>query len=454
MAGEAILFLYVGAVGAIFLLNIFQWFFSRDWIYGVFTFQTFIWCLYAFLQRVYLSETSLSTAEFLAIHVAVHGLAQIAYLELVDCLFDVTKQQPRLKRWFRGSQLLALGYPVVNMGLLILIGESWPASSANVYLATVYWLLLVSNCGIGIWLSVRHRSTVGGYFLLGSILLMLHEINSLGNYIGPFYPAPTTEAGISLAKQILGGGLILELMSFSIALVLRQRQLAVAQAVEQTRLEAKLVQERLEAELAVRWLEKEKTDAQLRAMQAQVNPHFLFNSLNSLSSLIEEEPQRASQFVDQLSMVYRYLLRANDQQLATLSSELEFIRSYFHLLKTRHGDGLSITIRVNPEAMHQLLPPLTLQLLVENAVKHNVISLKKPLTIEILGDETGYLTVRNNLQRKVTRILSNGVGLTTITAYYQKFDHPAPLLTEEDGYFSVTLPLIASSADWSAIEER
>lgn len=124
--------------------------------------------------------------------------------------------------------------------------------------------------------------------------------------------------------------------------------------------------------------------------------------------------------MNELSVVYRYLLRANDQQLTTLSGELDFIQSYYHLLKTRHGSGLNLLVRVEDGYERQLLPPLTLQLLVENAVKHNVTSSKRPLTVEILTDKRGFLTVRNNLQRKNTRVLSNGVGLSTITTQYQQ----------------------------------
>ncbi|GAB3916788.1 sensor histidine kinase [Larkinella terrae] len=451
MAGDAVLFLYVGSVGAIFLLNAFQWSFSRDWIYGLFTLQTFIWFAYSLLQRLFLSNETLTTADYMTIHSAVHSLAQLAYLELVYRLFNVENRHPGLRRWFRWSQLIALIYPLTDVAFLLYTNKAWQTTSVSFVISTLYWMLLVGNCLLGIWVAARRRNAVGWFFMAGSFLLLLHETNSLGNYIGPFYPTPTTESGINLAKQILGGGLIIELMCFSLALVLRQRQIAVAQAVEQTQLEAKLVQERLEAELVQERLEKEKTDVQLRAMQAQVNPHFLFNSLNSLSSLIDDDPQRASRFVDQLSVVYRYLLRANEQPLTTLANELDFIQSYFHLLKTRHGDGLAVTIQVNADDLTQLLPPLTLQLLVENAVKHNVISTRRPLSIEILSDGTGQLTVRNNLQRKTTRIFSNGVGLSTITARYQKLRQPAPVVSEEKGQFAITLPLIAASTDLAEV---
>jgi len=181
---------------------------------------------------------------------------------------------------------------------------------------------------------------------------------------------------------------------------------------------------------------------QLEVLKQQINPHFLFNSLNILDALIEEEPAQARAFLDELASVYRYLLRANEQALAPLSTELEFIRSYFHLLKTRHGRGLDIGFYIHERFENHQLPPLTQQLLVENAVKHNVVLPDQPLNIEIRTDESGYLIVKNNLQRKKTRVLSNGVGLSNILIQYRMLGQPAPVVTEDGGEFVVTVPLM------------
>ena len=182
---------------------------------------------------------------------------------------------------------------------------------------------------------------------------------------------------------------------------------------------------------------------QLDALKQQVNPHFLFNSLNALDSLIEDDPKQARVFLDELSTVYRYLLRSNDQHLTDLGTELSFIHSYFHLLKTRHGAGLHLNIQVDEPYQTYRLPPLTLQLLVENAVKHNIVLPDQPLIIDILTDEQARLQVRNNLQRKTVRVASNGVGLTNIVAKYQMLNQHVPLIEETDGQFIVTLPLIS-----------
>src|SRR5207302_10574389 len=132
----------------------------------------------------------------------------------------------------------------------------------------------------------------------------------------------------------------------------------------------------------------------------QINPHFLFNSLSSLSSLIADDHKRAEKFVDELASVYRYLLQTNEKELTTLAKELEFINAYFHLLKTRFSDGIQMELNVDNKYDDFLLPPLTLQILLENAVKHNVILPDKPLIIKVYTDEADNLIVLNNLQKK------------------------------------------------------
>ncbi|WP_080058022.1 sensor histidine kinase [Spirosoma aerolatum] len=226
-------------------------------------------------------------------------------------------------------------------------------------------------------------------------------------------------------------------------------------------------------------LKKENLRGQLQGLRSQVNPHFLFNSLNSLSSLIAEEPKRAELFVDQMARVYRYMLQTNQRsgsaassgrhpnklvgptalfslqtpigdesdELASLDEELAFIDSYFHLLKTRHGDGLQLNVQVADQYRQHQLPPLTLQLLVENAVKHNVILASRPLCIDILTTDQGNLVVRNNLQKKTSRsesvkMDSTQVGLNNIQAKYELLACPVPTIETGPEYFTITLPLL------------
>ncbi len=198
-------------------------------------------------------------------------------------------------------------------------------------------------------------------------------------------------------------------------------------------------------------LKRENLSGQLQGLKSQVNPHFLFNSFNSLSSLIADEPEKAEQFVDEMARVYRYLLQTNGpaggegDELTTLALELTFIESYYHLLRTRHGPGLHLTINVDAQYRQHRLPPLTLQLLVENAVKHNVILPGRPLHIDIATTEQGSLRVRNNLQHKAARpgrFESTKIGLANIQTRYQLLAQPAPVIEVDSSYFTVTLPLL------------
>ncbi len=189
-------------------------------------------------------------------------------------------------------------------------------------------------------------------------------------------------------------------------------------------------------------LKRTNLQSQLESLQMQINPHFLFNSLNSLLSLINENPQQAELFTEELSSVYRYVLRVNERNLTELQLELEFIQSYFYLLKTRHGSGLHLVVSVD-ECYHSYqLPPLTLQLLVENAVKHNAVLTNQPLVITIATDAQQNLVVSNNLQKKPMRVLSNGIGLSNILTKYLMLGQAVPTIQETEKQFVVSLPLL------------
>lgn len=180
---------------------------------------------------------------------------------------------------------------------------------------------------------------------------------------------------------------------------------------------------------------------QYDSLKEQVNPHFLFNNLNSLITLISKDPERADSFVEEMSVVYRYLLRNNQGNTTTLKEEIRFIESYNHLLKTRFGQGFQSSIQIEPAAMHDSLPPMTLQLLVENAVKHNIVSADKPLYLQLFTKE-GKLIVQNNLQKKTRAVASNKVGLNNINAKYKLLKQPPVTIKETADSFTVTIPLI------------
>jgi sensor histidine kinase YesM len=183
---------------------------------------------------------------------------------------------------------------------------------------------------------------------------------------------------------------------------------------------------------------------QYDSLKEQVNPHFLFNNLNSLITLISKDPERADEFIEEMSVVYRYLLRNNQENTTTLKEEIRFIESYNHLLKTRFGKGFRSTINIDPAALGHSLPPMTLQLLVENAVKHNIVSSERPLHLQ-LYIQNGDLVVQNNLQKKAGAVASNNVGLNNINAKYKLLKQPTVTIRETSDTFTVTIPLIKNN---------
>lgn len=200
--------------------------------------------------------------------------------------------------------------------------------------------------------------------------------------------------------------------------------------------------------------EKEKLEQltiqhEFDTLKSQVNPHFLFNCFNTLSSLISEDLKQAEVFLDELSKVYRYLLRNNEDGLTTLQTEIKFIESYYRLLRTRHGEAVQVKIETDKKYDQYLLPSLSLQMLVENAVKHNVLSKNKPLTIDIFTTTGKKLVVSNNLQLRTVKGPSNKIGLDNIRAKYDLLRHPGFQVLQDRKSFSVVLPLI-----WNKIPEK
>lgn len=186
--------------------------------------------------------------------------------------------------------------------------------------------------------------------------------------------------------------------------------------------------------------EKEYTQVQFDNLKNQVNPHFLFNSLSSLNSLIFENQQLASSFLQQLSKVYRYVLQ-NKQQTVTVKTETEFIQHYIGLLKTRFLSMLHIHIHLSEHASDARIVPVTLQVLIENAIKHNIVSERNPLTISIY-DEAGYLVIENNLQTKNIVDSSNKTGLHNMQQLYSFLTEQPVLVEQTDKKFSVKIPLL------------
>jgi len=188
-------------------------------------------------------------------------------------------------------------------------------------------------------------------------------------------------------------------------------------------------------------LKRESLKAELNALKTQVNPHFLFNNLNKLISVIPEDPKLAVDFVKQLSKLYRHILEVKDEQSILLKEELDVLRAYAFLLQTRFGNNLDVVINVPDEKLNRKIVPLSLQILMENAIKHNIVSSDKPLTIEVFA-ENGTLVVSNNLQKKNQINESTGIGLDNIRNRYKLLGDGKVEVTESGSNFTVSIPLL------------
>jgi len=188
-------------------------------------------------------------------------------------------------------------------------------------------------------------------------------------------------------------------------------------------------------------LEKSTYEAQYENLRSQVNPHFLFNSLNTLAAQVECNPEAVS-FVENLSDFLRYSLSNTGRELVPLKEEIQMLEKYKYLQQSRFGQSLEINIDVDDNSLCQYIAPLALQMLVENAIKHNIISRDKPLSINIFTANNNYLSVENNLQKKIEPGRSTGIGLKNISNRYQYLTTRKVIFLESSLKYKVSIPLI------------
>lgn len=181
--------------------------------------------------------------------------------------------------------------------------------------------------------------------------------------------------------------------------------------------------------------------AQFESLKNQIDPHFLFNSLNVLSSLIEENPENAQKFTTSLSKIYRYVLEQKDKELVTVEEELSFAKTYMNLLKMRFENSITFELPVNFHHVDAKVVPLSLQLLLENCIKHNIVSESKPLHIKIFIQEN-QLVIENNLQKKEVLSDRQGVGLQNIVNRYAILTQRKVVIKENEQQFLVFLPIL------------
>src|SRR5919202_1738125 len=306
---------FTGMVLSIMLLNVVQWITHRDRSYGLYTLYMLAWLFY-FGLRVSVFREWFSTETNYFVRAAAPMGAYYVYFGFIDAILDLRRRLPNFYRQLQWVKLGIIIYVLKQFVLCYLV--TW---NPTLYESSfVFMRLAMAALGVyGIRQMLSLRGAVAQAYALGTAFLLTGGLTSMflslarsgEDWSGPFWMVSLTYMQI---------GIIAELVCFSLGLSFRQRCTAVRSAIVEQELKherEKHHRDQLEAELAVERLKQEKNEVHIRALQAQVNPHFLFNSLNSLSALIEDDTEQASIFLDELSSVYRYLLRANDQLLTS-----------------------------------------------------------------------------------------------------------------------------------------
>jgi two-component system, LytTR family, sensor kinase len=298
----------------------------------------------------------------------------------------------------------------------------------NIDYSYFYFISLIINCSLSIYLILKSRSETDlkikisfiAFFILFIFLTIIQFLNMLNL--------------IPLTYDLFGWGMLI--FVFSLGYILIQHYQNTFKKIQNVSLE--LAQNKSE----ILEMQKEKLSSQLEALKNQLDPHFLFNNLSTLSSIIEDNQETAVNFVNELSMIYRYVLQTKKQTLIKLSEELDFIKSYYFLMSKRFGDNLLLAINIQATLKNNKILPFSLQLLVENAIKHNIISKKRPLTIEIFTQDNEYLVVKNNLQAKTLTVASTNIGLANITSRYRLITKKPVSIIKSDSEFTVKIPLL------------
>ena len=197
-----------------------------------------------------------------------------------------------------------------------------------------------------------------------------------------------------------------------------------------------------EEEIKKQKIQKEFSDAKYLALKAQIEPHFLFNSLSVLNSIVHKNPDLASEFIIKLSKTLRYIVEKNSFKIVSLKEEMQLVMNYFFLLKTRFNESIKLTNKIDDYLLENcFIPPVTIQMLIENAIKHNKHSDENPLEVIIEANDE-HITVQNTLNKKSNKEESTGKGIKNIAQRYELFTGKNVVVSENENFFSVKLPIL------------
>lgn len=300
------------------------------------------------------------------------------------------------------------------------------------------WLIIETSIWIAQWLErflpwIRAsllRFLVQTILIVASTLLLIYLQGQLYEWI--FGDMPLTQQELLETWQFFVASIIVSLFVSAIntGYFLLQRW---KNSISETK----------DLQLKAMELKEIALQSELQSLKLQLDPHFMFNNFSTLSELINEDKETATRFLDNLSRVYRYMIQNLKKDIISLRDEVAFVNAYCYLIHIRHGDNVQVTFDLNEELLDLYIPPISIQLLVENAIKHNIASKEQPLIIKITSNKRREIKVCNNLQRITSAFPTSGIGLKNIIDRYRiLYEKQLPIVVETTDHFCVTLPLI------------
>lgn len=350
------------------------------------------------------------------------------------------KDNIKLLNWQNGLLLSAVSYALYIIFWLLLDDDTvWqlPEMTATDYLIDLLLCMLFTYTSLGFCYVVFKVLPFNASYVRGivyaSCLLML-------NNLVPF--------GMTSLFNLLWGetknGLLGELINMKGTYTFAMVATFLSSVYANTFYLQSYIRTRDEKQALEMALMKEKEIAlqsQLNSLKLQINPHFMFNNFNNLLELIEEDTKLAGKFLSNLSKVYRYIIVNLDRHLIPVADEIKFLSSYLYLMKVRHGGSVITEISPEVKECNGFLPPAVLQLLVENAIKHNGFSKEKPLLISVTLSD-GYITVSNQKSPLLSEMESTGLGLKNIMERYSLLCDKKVKINNAENFYSVSLPII------------
>lgn len=423
---------YFGVILVMVLYNLFIYFSIRDKSYLFYVLYFFLVGLTQAIMQGYANKYFWPNSPWLATRAlyfsgALVGVATIFY---VREFLQTRKYMPKSDLIF--NILLALEIVGIILCIVGAFNLSYRVIDLNAGLGAIFVMFIAIKISYRGYRPAKFFLVGSSIFLISVIIYILITSGYLNFHNITPYVMP------------IGSSIEAILLSFALAdrinILKKENEFKQNEIIEHLKLKEQYLLAWKDASINAEKLKKENIEVQYESLKNQVNPHFLFNSLNVLTELLYQDQDQAAEFVKELSQVYRYLLENKDKEIVSLETELDFIEAFIFLLKIRFDKSLIVNINLEADS-ETMIAPLTLQLLLENAIKHNVVSSEDPLRIDLYEDDT-YIVISNIIQRKNSSGLSSGIGLRNITERYGFLTNKKVEIIAGPKDFTVKIPKI------------